>query len=165
MTERDHVYRVEVEWTGNRGAGTANYRAYGRDHVIRADGKPPIGGSSDPAFRGNAARWNPEELMVAAVSACHKLWYLHLCATAGIAVQSYVDRAEGRMAEDADGGGRFVEVTLRPRITVRVGDDLERAALLHRDAHARCFVANSVNFPVRCIPEIVHGEPARASDP
>jgi organic hydroperoxide reductase OsmC/OhrA len=156
MTGRAHIYRIEVEWTGNRGAGTADYRAYDRDHVIRAAGKPPIAGSSDPAFRGDAARWNPEELLVAALSACHKLWYLHLCATAGIVVHSYDDEAEGRMVEDETGGGRFVEITLRPRIAVRPGDDLDRAASLHHEAHARCFIANSVNFPVHCIPEIVH---------
>jgi organic hydroperoxide reductase OsmC/OhrA len=154
MTGRKHSYRVIVEWTGNRGSGTADYRAYGRDHVIRAEGKPPIPGSSDPAFRGDATRWNPEELLLASVSACHKLWYLHLCATGGIAVQSYEDHAEGTMIEDESGGGRFTEITLRPRITLRIGDDLERARALHHEAHAKCFVANSVNFPVHCEPEI-----------
>lgn len=157
MTERKHSYRITIEWTGNRGTGTTNYRAYGRNHVIRAQGKPPIDGSSDPAFRGDATRWNPEELMVAAASACHKLWYLHLCAVSGIAVQSYEDYAEGTIVEDPDGGGRFVEITLGPRIVVRPGDDLDRALELHQEAHAKCFIANSVNFPIYCAPEIRHG--------
>jgi organic hydroperoxide reductase OsmC/OhrA len=161
MSGRKHSYRVTIEWTGNRGPGTTDYRAYDRDHVIRADRKPPIDGSSDPAFRGNPARWNPEELLVASVSACHKLWYLHLCATGGIAVQSYEDHAEGTMVEDEDGSGRFTEITLEPRIIVRPGDDLARAHALHHEAHAKCFIANSISFPVRCAPEIVHAAAQR----
>src|SRR5687767_11345840 len=107
MASREHRYAVTVEWTGNLGSGTSAYRAYARDHEIRASGKPAIPGSSDPAFRGDPARWNPEELLVGALAACHKLWYLHLCAEAGIVVTSYVDRAEGVMVEEADGSGRF----------------------------------------------------------
>jgi organic hydroperoxide reductase OsmC/OhrA len=154
MTARKHTYRVNVEWTGNRGQGTADYRTYDRDHVVRADGKPPIEGSSDPAFRGNAKRWNPEELLVASVSACHKLWYLHLCAVAGIAVQSYEDYAEGTMIEDQDSSGRFTEIILRPRIVIRRGDDLDSAHALHHEAHAKCFIANSINFPIHCASDI-----------
>ena len=140
-------YRVEVAWTGNLGAGTETYRGYARDHVISAGEKAPIQGSSDPSFRGDAHRWNPEELLVASVSACHKLWYLHLCATSGVSVISYEDRAEGCMTETEDGGGRITEVTLRPRVVLRAGDDLDRGAALHNEAHAKCFIANSVNFP------------------
>ena len=145
---KEHHYTVTVEWTGNRGTGTSGYRAYGREHVITAEGKPPIAGSSDPAFRGDAGRWNPEELLVASLSTCHKLWYLHLCADAGIAVLAYRDEAAGTMVEDADGGGRFSRVVLRPLVTVQAGNDADLALRLHRDAHAKCYVAGSVNFPV-----------------
>jgi organic hydroperoxide reductase OsmC/OhrA len=152
---KTHRYSVVVEWTGNTGTGTSAYRNYERRHEISAGTrKPVIPGSSDPAFRGDAARWNPEELLVASLSACHKLWYLHLCAEAGIAVLSYVDRAEGEMEETPDGSGRFTRVTLRPRITVAADSDMGMARDLHDAAHAKCFIANSVNFPVRHAPEI-----------
>jgi len=158
----EHTYEVSVEWTGNRGEGTSSYRAYGRDHTIGAGAKPPIPGSSDLAFRGDAARWSPEDLLVAALSACHKLWYLHLCSVNGIAVLTYRDEAVGTMVEDAATGGRFTRVVLRPRVTVRPGDDTELATRLHHDAHTKCFVANSVNFPVEHEPTIVRAvaEPA-----
>jgi organic hydroperoxide reductase OsmC/OhrA len=155
---KQHVYRVTVEWTGNRGPGTTSYAGYGRDHSISAGDKPPIAGSSDPAFRGDAARWNPEDLLVAAISACHKLWYLHLCATSGVSVLSYRDEAEGVMQQDANGAGRFVRAVLRPRVVIRPGADAEKAMTLHRDAHAYCFIANSVNFPITCEPVIAHSD-------
>jgi organic hydroperoxide reductase OsmC/OhrA len=141
-----------VTWTGNLGLGTSGYRDYARSHEIAAAGKPAILGSSDPQFRGDARRWNPEELLVASISACHKLWYLHLAAEAGIVVTDYVDAAEGTMEETADGGGRFTAVTLRPHVTLARGGDRARAAALHETAHAKCFIAASVNFPVRCEP-------------
>jgi organic hydroperoxide reductase OsmC/OhrA len=143
----EHHFVVEVAWTGNRGTGTSDYRAYGRDHTISAGGKTAIPGSADAAFRGDAERWNPEELLVAALSSCHQLAYLHLCATAGIGVIAYHDEASGTMAEEA-GSGRFIGVMLRPRVTIRAGDDAEMARKLHHEAHAKCFIANSVNFPV-----------------
>ena len=146
--DKTHTYTAEVVWTGNQGSGTSGYKAYSRDHVIRAGAKPEIPGSSDPAFRGDATRYNPEDMLVASLSACHMLWYLHLCSAAGIIVQEYRDEAEGVMAETADGGGHFESVTLRPRITIAPGGDLEQAKQLHKDAHAKCFIANSVNFPV-----------------
>lgn len=149
-----HTYAAEITWTGNRGAGTAGYRAYGRDYDVTAAGKPAIAGSSDAAFRGDPARYNPEDLLVASLSACHMLWYLHLCAEAGVCVTAYRDQATGTMVEAADGGGRFVEVTLRPRVTVTAGSDRDLAMGLHRQAHARCFIANSVNFPVVAAPRI-----------
>jgi|SRR5580658_85504 organic hydroperoxide reductase OsmC/OhrA len=149
---REHRYAVEVEWTGNRGTGTSEYRAYGREHVVTAPGKPAIPGSSDPAFRGDAARWNPEELLVVALSQCHMLWYLHLAAEAGIAVQEYRDTAEGVMVEEADGSGSFAAVLLKPRVTVAAGAPQAKALSLHDLAHEKCFVANSVNFPVMCDP-------------
>ncbi|MGA2135528.1 MAG: OsmC family protein [Bryobacteraceae bacterium] len=153
---KTHRFRVTVEWTGNTGAGTSSYRSYLRSHEITAgDRKPPIPGSSDPAFRGDPERWNPEELLVASLSACHKLWYLHLCAVGGIVVLAYVDRAEGLMREDADGAGRFERAVLHPRITVAPGSDIARAHELHHAAHEKCFIARSVNFPVEVEPEIV----------
>ncbi|MBZ4418385.1 OsmC family protein [Myxococcus sp. RHSTA-1-4] len=148
MAGKEHRYAVTVEWTGNRGEGTSSYKRYERAHELRAEGKPTIPGSSDPAFRGDPARWNPEELLVASLSACHKLWYLHLCATAGVVVTDYVDDAEGVMAEEADGGGRFVRVVLRPRVTITAGSDRDKAQALHHEAHALCFIARSVSFPV-----------------
>ncbi|CAG9164739.1 OsmC family protein [Cupriavidus pinatubonensis] len=150
MADREHHYRVSVEWTGNKGSGTSGYRAYARDYVIRSGAKPVIPGSSDPSFLGDAARWNPEDLLVASAAACHKLWYLHLCADAGIVVLAYVDDAEGTMIEAQS--GRFTRIVLRPRVTVRAGDDLELAARLHHTAHEQCFIANSLNFPVLCEP-------------
>jgi organic hydroperoxide reductase OsmC/OhrA len=148
MAGRRHTYRARIEWTGNRGAGTESYAAYGREHEISGPDKPTIPGSSDSAFRGHPSRWNPDELMVVAAAACHKLWYLHLCAVGGVVVEGYVDEAEGVVAEDADGGGRFTRITLRPRVTLASGADREKAAALHHAAHEKCFVANSVNFPI-----------------
>jgi organic hydroperoxide reductase OsmC/OhrA len=143
---REHHYYTKIVWTGNTGKGTADYRAYKRDYEIRSPGKAVISGSSDPGFRGDAARYNPEDLLVASLSACHMLWYLHLCSDAGIVVQSYEDEAEGIMGTSTDGAGRFVRVTLRPH--VRVSGSVSQAEELHKRAHELCFIANSVNFPV-----------------
>ena len=145
---KEHVYNITVRWTGNRGSGTSAYNAYSRDHIIEASDKPPIGGSSDPAFRGDFSRYSPEDLLVASLSACHMLWYLHLCAEAGITVISYADDAVGIMEEVADGSGRFALVTLRPEVMVEAGADVVRAKTLHLEAARKCFIANSVNFPV-----------------
>lgn len=151
---RQHDYRVAVEWTGNRGSGTDGYRNYGRDHVIRIDGKPPISGSSDPAFHGDPGRHNPEDLLVAALSTCHMLSYLHMATVAGVVVTAYTDAAEGRMTTAGD-GGRFVEVVLHPVVTISPASDSAKAQAAHEVAHRACFIANSVNFPVRCEPRIV----------
>ncbi len=151
---REHAYAVRVEWTGDLGRGTAGYRGYSRDHEIRAEGKPALAGSADPAFRGDPVRYNPEELLVASLSACHMLWYLHLAAEAGVVVTSYVDRASGAMMETEDGGGRFREVVLAPEVAITAGGDLELARVLHARAHGLCFIARSVSFPVRCEPAI-----------
>jgi organic hydroperoxide reductase OsmC/OhrA len=154
MMAREHRYDVTVEWEGNCGAGTESYRAYGREHVIGAAGKPPIPGSSDPAFRGNPDRWNPEELLVAAVAACHKLWYLHLACEAGISVLAYRDEAIGLMVEDAQAGDRMTEIVLRPHVTIRAGDDPDLALRVHHDVPARCAIANSVKCAIRHEPVI-----------
>jgi organic hydroperoxide reductase OsmC/OhrA len=151
---RQHSYAVTVNWTGNTGRGTIGYRDYERSHDISVSGKSIILGSSDPAFRGDRTRWNPEELLVASLSACHKLWYLHLCSEAGVVVEAYVDEAVGIMEESTDGGGHFVEVILKPKVSVAPGSDKEKAHSLHEAAHSMCFIARSVNFPVVCEPII-----------
>ena len=148
--DKSHQYNITMEWTGNLGTGTSGYTKYERAHVITSEGKPPIPGSSDPAFRGDEARYNPEELLVASLSSCHMLWYLHLSAVAGIVVSSYIDKASGTMLETSDGGGHFTEVVLHPEVIVQKGADLQLATQLHEKAHHLCFIANSVNFPVRC---------------
>lgn len=153
MSAKEHHYAVTVTWTGNQGTGTSGYRAYTRDHLISAGDKPAIAGSSDPSFRGDPTRWNPEDLLVASLSACHKLWYLGLCAAAGVVVTAYEDQAEGWMAEAAGGEGEFTRVLLRPRVTLAPGSDVEKAASLHHQAHAMCFIARSVNFPVEVAAE------------
>jgi organic hydroperoxide reductase OsmC/OhrA len=156
---RTHEYGVSVRWTGNLGSGTSGYRGYSRDHEVSAGEAPPLAASSDPLFRGDPGRWNPELELTAALAQCHMLWYLHLCADAGIIVTGYTDDASGTMAETDDGSGSFTEVVLRPRVTVADAGMAEKAAQLHADAHARCFIANSVNFPVRHEPLITVAEP------
>ncbi|WP_421934823.1 OsmC family protein [Phenylobacterium sp.] len=145
-----HSYSIHVEWAGDQGSGTSGHRAYLRDHIITAGSKPAIAGSSDPEFRGDAAMWNPEDLLVASISACHKLWYLHLSVDAGITVLAYVDDPVGRTVEDRTTSGRFTGVTLHPKVTIGFGDDRLIAMELHRKAHRMCFIANSVNFPITC---------------
>jgi organic hydroperoxide reductase OsmC/OhrA len=145
-----HNYEILTRWTGNLGSGTSAYHAYGRDHELQGLGKAgPILCSSDPMFRGDSKRYNPEELLVASLSACHLLWYLHLCADAGVVVVDYVDAAQGTMVVNEDGGGRFTEVVLRPQVTITRAEQEKLALALHQEAHLRCFIANSVNFPVR----------------
>ena len=144
----NHQYKATITWTGNQGSGTSGYRAYGRNHVINIGGKPEILGSSDPSFRGDATRYNPEEMLVASISTCHMLWYLHLCAEAGVIVVDYVDNATGIMAETADGGGYFSDVTLHPTVVVTDVAMVDKANEIHHKANKMCFIANSVNFPV-----------------
>src|ERR1035438_9678421 len=143
-----HRYQATIAWTGNRGAGTNNYGAYSRDHEIHCPGKPVIAVSSDPAFRGDPNRYNPEELLVASLSSCHMLWYLHLCSVNGVVILDYEDVASGVMEESNDGSGRFVRVELNPAVTIASGGDLMKALALHEEAHRNCFIAKSVNFPV-----------------
>jgi organic hydroperoxide reductase OsmC/OhrA len=155
-----HHYAVELEWTGNLGAGTADYRSFARDHEVRADGKPTILGSSDPAFRGEVSRWNPEELLVVSLAQCHLLWYLHLCATAGVVVTAYSDSPTGTMVMDeTGGGGQFREVTLRPSVVVAAKSMIAAATAIHGRIGDVCFIARSVNFPVHHEPTIRAVEP------
>jgi organic hydroperoxide reductase OsmC/OhrA len=148
-----HHYSVSLEWTGDRGTGTSGYKAYGRDHVVRTPGKHEIAGSSDRAFFGDTDRWNPEELLLAALSQCHLLSYLHVASSNGIVVVGYTDAATGVMEQTADGGGHFTSATLRPVVTISSGDP-ELARTLHHEASTKCFIASSVNFPVGHEPEI-----------
>ncbi len=146
----EHHYALTVEWTGNQGTGTDHYRNYKRDHVVRIEGKPDLAGSSDPHFRGDKSRHNPEDLLVAALSACHLMSYLHVCAINGVVVVAYTDQATGRMESYPNGSGRFVEVTLHPQVIVKDSTMIAKANELHHQAHELCFIANSVNFPVLC---------------
>src|SRR5579862_7800167 len=156
MKAREHRYRVTTTWTGNLGTGTSDYGAYSRNHEIKIPGKlAPLPGSSDAAFRGDPARYTPEELLVASLSTCHMLWFLHLCADAGIVVTEYEDAATGEMHENADGSGEFTRVILRPRAVIADSARVADAMALHPRAHELCFIARSVNFPVEHEPVVV----------
>jgi organic hydroperoxide reductase OsmC/OhrA len=148
IVKKKHAYRTSLHWSAARGEGTVNYRSYSRNFTIGAQSKAPIEGSSDPAFRGDGSRYNPEELLVASLSSCHMLWYLHLCAINGIVVTEYRDQAEGFMNENDDGSGEFARVVLRPSVTLREASGESKARELHHQAHRLCFIARSVKFPV-----------------
>jgi organic hydroperoxide reductase OsmC/OhrA len=143
----DHTYELDVEWQGNRGTGTSGYRDYARDVILSTEGKPHLEGSADPTFRGDASRWNPEELLVAALAQCHLLSYLHMAATHGVVVTAYSDSPVGTMAQEGI-GGHFTRVLLRPVVTVADSSMTEVATRIHREASDACFIASSVNFPV-----------------
>lgn len=146
---KQHHYQTKVEWIGNEGEGTLNYKSYSRSHVISGKGKyAEILASSDPSFLGEKSRYNPEDLFLSSISACHMLWYLHLCAVNKIVVTNYVDHAEGVMEEAANGSGKFVEVTLHPHVTIANDGDMKKAEGLHAEANRMCFIANSCNFPI-----------------
>lgn len=157
MAGKVHHYTLALRWTGNRGAGTVSYSGYDRAHEVTAEGKDTLIGSADPSFRGDPALWNPEELLVASLSACHMLWYLSLCSTAGVVVTGYVDDAKGTMVQDRSGAGGFSEVILRPAVTVAEAGMAAKAEELHAAAHENCFIARSVRFPVRHEPSIAVG--------
>ncbi len=145
----EHVYRAATTWTGDRGTGTSGYRDYDRAVTIEIAGKPVLEASADRPFRGDPAKWNPEDLLVSALSECHLLSYLHACVTLGVVVVGYTDEAVGTMVLDGRGGGAFTEVVLRPRVVVADAAMLDEAHRAHTLAHEWCFIANSVNFPVR----------------
>jgi organic hydroperoxide reductase OsmC/OhrA len=144
-----HKFNTKVEWEGNTGHGTLNYKAYKRNYTILVKNKPKIEGSSDPVFLGDGAKYNPEELFIASVSSCHMLWYLHLCADSGVIVTDYADESEGNMLEEASGSGRFTEIVLHPMVTVKEKGMIAKAIELHDKAGQMCFIANSCNFPIR----------------
>ncbi len=153
-----HQYNVKINWTGNTGKGTSDYRSYTRDHTISVENKTDLLGSSDPSFRGDDKRYNPEELLVASLSGCHMLSYLHLCAISGVIVIEYADNAKGTMVETPDGGGHFTEVTLHPEVVVTEESMIAKANELHHKANKICFIASSCNFPVH------HKASARSRD-
>lgn len=151
---KKHHYQSQIEWTGNQGTGTNHYAKYERSHTIQIEGKPLLEGSSDPAFRGDASKHNPEDLFISTLSSCHMLWYLHFCSVHQVIVEAYTDTVTGIMIEEKDGKGRFTEVTLHPVVTVQQQDMVELALSLHQKASEFCFIANSVNFPVQHVPTI-----------
>jgi len=153
--QTQHQYTATIKWTGNKGTGTDHYRNYERSHEIIIENKIAIAGSSDPAFRGDGRKHNPEDLLIASLASCHMLWYLHVCAEAGVIVTNYIDNATGTMTETPNGGGRFTEVILNPIVTVAQDDMITKANELHKKANELCFIANSVNFPVRHNPTAV----------
>ncbi|PHI19584.1 peroxiredoxin [Lewinellaceae bacterium SD302] len=156
---KEHSYITDLRWTGNQGEGTLNYQVYARDHEISIQGGiHPIFGSSDPAFRGDPAKYNPEELLLASLSACHMLWYLHLCSVNGVNVVDYQDSATATMVEDETGSGRFTLATLQPKVVVSEENMVGQAQALHAEAGRKCFIANSVNFPVRHRSDCVYVE-------
>ena len=146
---KDHHYYLTITWTGNTGQGTKNYKAYERNHTIEVSGKPVIPGTSEVSYSGNTTRYNPEELLVASLSSCHMLWYLHLCAVNNVVVIDYIDKATGTMQTEADGSGRFTEVTLHPQIKITGAADEKLLQRLQHEANHFCFIANSCNFPVK----------------
>ena len=151
----DHQFAVGVEWQGDLGSGTSSFRAYSRRHSVTAEGCEPIAGSSARVFHGDAARWNPEQLLIASLSQCHMLSYLHSAAAHGVVVTAYTDAATGTLRQVGD-GGHLSEVTLRPAVTISSGDPA-LALQLHDEAAENCFIAASVNFPVHREPTITLG--------
>ena len=151
---KEHKYKTNIEWMGNRGEGTSHYKGYDRNHRIVVANKPVIDASSDPAFMGDASKYNPEELLVASLSSCHMLWFLHLCSDNGIVVVDYRDEATGIMVETLS-GGHFTEVVLHPVVTITDKMKIEKANELHHEANKKCFIANSCNFPVRHEPSCI----------
>ena len=159
---KSHHYAARLVWDGNLGNGTSTYTGYGRKYRVQFDGKPDLPGSADPIFRGDANIYNPEDLFVAALSSCHLLSYLALCARSKINVVAYEDEASGTMVMRPDGGGKFESVTLRPSVTIAAGSDEKRAMELHETAHDMCFIAASVSVPVRHEPQIQVAKAATA---
>ncbi len=140
---REHKYNTTIYWTGNKGSGTSDYKSYERSHSIEIDHKPNINGSSDPAFRGDKTCHNPEDLFLSSLSACHMLWYLHLCAVHKVVIMDYVDHALGMMMENEDGSGAFSEVTLNPVVTVLENEMKSKADTLHHQANKICYILYS----------------------
>lgn len=151
----DHNYIVNIEWTGQNGVGTTSYSAYNRSFNMQAGEKPMLECSSDTIFRGDKTKYNPEDMLVASLSSCHMLWYLHFCADHGITVLAYKDAAEGVLSLEKGAPSKFTNITLKPRVQIKESDKIELAEALHAKAHEYCFIANSVNFPVNIDPYII----------
>jgi organic hydroperoxide reductase OsmC/OhrA len=154
---KEHHYQISVAWIGNQGLGTQDYRSYERSHKISSEGKPDLMGSADPLFRGNASQWNPEELLIASLSACHMLWFLHLCSTRKIIVSEYTDTPTALLMIEASGDGLFKEAALNPLIVLTDVSRIEEARHLHEEAHQKCFIAKAINFPVKLNPSFKTG--------
>jgi len=152
---KQHHYKLKVTWTGNNGTGTDHYTHYERSHNIEVDHKIKIEASSDAPFLGDATKHNPEDFFLSSLSTCHMLWYLHLCADAGIIVTAYFDQPTGILTQNQDGGGSFTEVTLHPQVTVKEEHMIPTAIQLHEKANQKCFIANSVNFKIKHSPTCV----------
>lgn len=151
---KKHNYQIKVKWTGNEGNGTLDYKSYNRNHEISSDGKyDGIIGSSDPSFLGDKTKYNPEDLFISSISACHMLWYLHLCSTNKIVVTEYIDNATGIMEETKNGSGKFTEITLNPSVKITNADLIKKANELHSNANKMCFIANSCNFKIKHNPK------------
>ncbi len=152
-----HDYAARLIWDGNTGQGTASYTGYGRQYRVMVPGKPDLPGTADPAFRGEAGKHNPEDLFLASISACHMLFYLSLCARQGVRVLAYEDEVQGTMTINADGGGKFGEITLHPRVTIAGDEHVALAERLHHKAHDLCFIANSCSVPIRHVATVKAG--------
>lgn len=149
---REFVYHISTHWEGNQGEGTKDFKSYNREFSVHAEGKPVLTGSADPSFKGDKTKWNPEELLLAALSTCHMLSYLYLCAAHGITVTSYIDHPTANMALDEKGKGYFTKAVLKPSIIVADPAKVGEAESLHEVAHSKCFIANSVNFEIEITP-------------
>lgn len=148
----EHQYKITTIWQGNKEEGTNNVKTYDRSHTIYNNGKPDLHLTTDNAAVGDKSKLNPEDLLVSAISSCHMLSYLYLCALEGIIVTEYIDQATGVMIENTNGGGQFKTVTLNPNIKVKQETMISKAIELHHKAHEICYIANSVNFEVICNP-------------
>lgn len=150
-------YKSKLYWTGNKGTGTSAYKAYDRTWRLEIDGKPKIDCSNDPILGGDPSKYNPEDMLISALSSCHMLWYLHLCSQAGVVVLSYADEPVGYGELEATGKGKFTSAILRPKIEITPESDAKAALEIHEQIHEYCFIARSVNFPVTYEPEIYSG--------
>jgi len=147
-SEQQHDYTARIQWTGNTGKGTSSYRAYQRSWDVTTPGKPIVHCSNDPLLGGDPTLHNPEDLLLASVSSCHMLWYLHLASSQGVVIQSYVDNPIGTGEISPNGAGRFLSVTLHPTIGLAADTDTNKADAIHGLIHQYCFIARSLNFPV-----------------
>ncbi len=150
---KDHQYKTNLIWAGNKGSGTMDYRSYDRDFVVSINNKESFSGSSDSIFLGDQTKYNPEDLLLASVSSCHMLWYLHLCSKNEIVVLEYTDNAIGTMTENNDGSGKFSSILLKPEVIISKKEQIEQANSLHVEANKMCFIANSLNFSVEHQPK------------
>lgn len=152
---KEHHYKANIVWTGNKGQGTKDYQSYDRNYTISIENKPDIAGSADTPFRGDGTKYNPEDFFLSSLSVCHMLWFLHFCADNKIVVTDYKDSPIGTMIENTGGGGHFTEVTLLPIVTITDKTQIEKANSLHAEANKKCFIANSCNFPVKHKPTCI----------